>query len=119
MQKKNKIEFTTFKGFGPSILKAKIPKDIVDKLNSYVDEIIVDKKKSVTLNHGNHLVGDVTQEFKVEENVREGLSEESENSFIKNWEEEYGDENKPNEKDLLTTSEDDNKVDLSIDSKEE
>ena len=37
MQKKNKIEFTTLKGFGPAILKAKIPKDIVDKLNSYVD----------------------------------------------------------------------------------
>ena len=34
-----------------SILKVKIPKDIVDKLNSYVDEIIVNKKKSVTLNH--------------------------------------------------------------------
>ena len=37
MQKKNKIEITTFKGFGPSIVKVKIPKDIVDKLNSYVD----------------------------------------------------------------------------------
>ena len=69
MQEKNKIEFSIIKGLGPSILKAKIPKDIVDKLNSYVDELIVNKKKSITLNHGNHLVGDVTQEFKVEEEI--------------------------------------------------
>ena len=47
MQKKNKIEFSIIKGFGPSILKAKIPKDIVDKLNSYVDELIVNKNNDI------------------------------------------------------------------------
>ena len=69
MQEKNRIEFSIIKGLGPSILKAKIPKDIVDKLNSYVDEIIVNKKKSVTLNHGKHLAGDVSQEILVEEEM--------------------------------------------------
>ena len=40
-----KIEFQIIKHFGPSILKAKIPQDIVSKLNDYVDSIIKDKKK--------------------------------------------------------------------------
>ena len=69
MQEDNKINFKTIKTLGPSILKVEIPKVVVDKLNSYVDELIVNKKKSITLNHGNHLVGDVTQEFKVEEEI--------------------------------------------------
>ena len=36
------------KPFGPSIAKTKIPKDVVDKLNNYVDKIILDENKSGT-----------------------------------------------------------------------
>ena len=32
--------------FGPSILKVSIPKPIIDNLNNYIDQIILDKKKS-------------------------------------------------------------------------
>ena len=55
------------KPFGPSILKVKIPDDIVKKLNDYVDNIIEDNKKSKNLNYGPKLAGDVTQEFILEQ----------------------------------------------------
>jgi hypothetical protein len=64
-----KIEFNLIKGFGPSILKVKIPNDIVNSLNSYIDNIVENKSKSKELNHGEKLVGDVTQEFKLEEQI--------------------------------------------------
>ena len=53
--------------FGPSVLRVKIPEEIIIKLNDYVDSIVLDKSKSNDLNHGSNLVGDVTQEFKLEE----------------------------------------------------
>jgi len=55
------------KPFGPSILKAKIPDEIIVKLNNYVDQIINDNEKSEALNYGTALAGDVTQEFKLEQ----------------------------------------------------
>ena len=64
-----KIEYNLIKGFGPSILKVKIPNDIVSSLNSYIDNIVENKSKSKELNHGEKLVGDVTQEFKLEEQI--------------------------------------------------
>tara|TARA_B100000035_G_scaffold228937_1_gene197197 strand:- start:168 stop:812 length:645 start_codon:yes stop_codon:yes gene_type:complete len=59
------------KPFGPSIVKAKIPIKIVDSLNSYIDEIVANEKKSLHLDHGRNLVGDVTQEFKLEKEIME------------------------------------------------
>lgn len=57
------------KPFGPSILKVKIPKQIVDDLNNYVDSIVQNDTKSKQLNYGDQLIGDVTQEFKLEEDL--------------------------------------------------
>ena len=62
------LEAQIIKPFGPSIMKVKIPEDIVNKLNDYIDKIVSDKKKSNELNYGNNLAGDVTQEFKLEQN---------------------------------------------------
>ena len=61
-----KIEVS--KPFGPSVAKVSIPEKIIDDLNNYVDKIIIDQSKSNVLNLGNKLAGDVTQEFKLEEN---------------------------------------------------
>ncbi len=58
-----KIECKHIRHFGPSILKAKIPNELVDKINNYVEEIIKSKEKSKQLNYGEGLVGDVTQEL--------------------------------------------------------
>ena len=58
-----KVEFKLIKEFGPSILKVKIPNDIINKLNLYIDNIVDNKSLSNKLDHGEKLVGDVTQEF--------------------------------------------------------
>ena len=58
-----KIECKHIRHCGPSILKAKIPDELVKKINDYVEEIIKSKEKSAQLNFGEGLVGDVTQEF--------------------------------------------------------
>ena len=62
------MEIKLIKPFGPSILKAEIPKNILQKLNNCIDKIIEDNQKSNNLNLGNNLAGDVTQEFKLEQN---------------------------------------------------
>ena len=60
------MEVELLKPFGPSILKVQIPSEILNKLNNYTDEIILNKKKSDALNYGKKLAGDVTQEFTLE-----------------------------------------------------
>jgi len=66
---KNDIKIV--KPFGPSVVIAKIPVNTVETLNKYIDGIVADKKKSADLNHGHKLVGDVTQEFKLEKEIIE------------------------------------------------
>ena len=58
--------FELIRPFGPSVVKVKIPEEIVNNLNNYIDNIISDRSKSDNLNMGKNLVGDVTQEFKLE-----------------------------------------------------
>tara|TARA_B100001027_G_C16161641_1_gene282862 strand:- start:54 stop:698 length:645 start_codon:yes stop_codon:yes gene_type:complete len=62
-------EFEIIKRFGPSILKVKIPKNILKELNNYVDHVVNDTEKSKKLNLGETLVGDVTQEIKLEAEI--------------------------------------------------
>ena len=62
------MEIKLIKPFGPSILKTEIPDEILQKLNNYIDKIVEDEQKSINLNLGNNLAGDVTQEFKLEQN---------------------------------------------------
>jgi len=62
----DKENFFIIKPFGPSIVKLKIPENLVNKLNVYVDQIIEDEKKSSKLDHGSNLAGQVSQEFVLE-----------------------------------------------------
>ena len=39
------IKLKQIRAFGPSILKVQIPEKLVNDLNSYVDQVINDKKK--------------------------------------------------------------------------
>ena len=64
----DKIDLQIFRPFGPSILKVKIPEKILNGLNTYIDKIIIDTEKSKSLDWGKNLIGDVTQEFKLEQN---------------------------------------------------
>ena len=65
----NNEDFEIIKQFGPSILKVKIPEEILNQINNYVDSIIKNSELSSRLNYGNKLVGDVTQEIKLEHNI--------------------------------------------------
>ncbi len=66
-----KDQIRIIKPFGPSIAWMKIPPTLVEKLNSYIDEVIEDKKKSSELDYGKKLAGDVTQEFVLEKKFAE------------------------------------------------
>jgi len=63
------IDLQIIKQFGPSVIKSRIPQEIIDKLNKYVDETISDENKLNNLNLGSELVGDVTQEFKLSQEI--------------------------------------------------
>ena len=64
----NDKDYKIFSPFGPSICKVKIPKNLQDELNKYVEEVIKNKKKTKELDHGKNLAGNVNQEIKLEEN---------------------------------------------------
>mgnify|MGYP001196047280 CR=1 FL=1 len=65
------IDARIIKPFGPSIVKAKIPEKIINDLNTYIDKIVENEKKTNELNFGDKLIGDVTQEFKLEKGFAE------------------------------------------------
>ena len=62
-------DFKIIKRFGPSVLKVKIPENIIKTLNNHFDKLILNKDESKRLNHGEDLVGDVTQELKLEKEI--------------------------------------------------
>lgn len=62
-------DFEIIRHFGPSILKVKIPNEILDQLNEYIDSVIKNEELSKKLNYGNQLVGDVSQEIKLEAEI--------------------------------------------------
>ena len=80
-------EFKIIKPFGPTIVKVKIPDEIINDLNNYIDQIIDNEKKSSELDAGKILVGDVTQEFLLEKDIMqksgwEDFLEKSTNKWI-------------------------------------
>ena len=60
------MSFEILKPFGPSIVKVVMPKDIVSKMNQYVDDLSNDQDKSAKLDHGQYLAGNVTNEFRLD-----------------------------------------------------
>jgi len=58
------MSFEILKPFGPSIVKVKIPEDIIINMNNYVDDLTNDQEKSKVLDYGADLAGNVTQEFR-------------------------------------------------------
>ena len=62
------IQIEISKPFGPSIAKVKMPLELIDKLNIYIDSVIGDETKYKNLDAGNKLAGNVKQEFTLENN---------------------------------------------------
>ena len=55
--------------FGPSIAKIKIPEKIIKTLNDHVDEIRASEKKSKKFDAGKSLIGNVTQEILLSQEI--------------------------------------------------
>ena len=60
------MEFQILRPFGPSIVKLKIPTNIIYDMNKYVDEVVKSDKKSKKLDFGPNLAGNVQQEIFLE-----------------------------------------------------
>ena len=60
------IKYKNLRVLGPAVLRVKIPDEIIEKLNEYIDNTVKNKSKVEKLNYGERLVGDVTQEFLLE-----------------------------------------------------
>ncbi len=60
------IKYKNLRVLGPAVLRVKIPDEIIEKLNEYIDNTVKNKSKVEKLNYGEKLVGDVTQEFLLE-----------------------------------------------------
>ena len=60
------MEKTILKPFGPSILKVKIPEDLIKKLNNYTDTKSNENLDEQQLNAGDKLAGNVSQEITIE-----------------------------------------------------
>ena len=58
---------TIFKPFGPSILKVKMPDELIKKLNEYTDKKSKDTLEGSKLDAGSDLAGNVTQEIYLDE----------------------------------------------------
>ena len=63
MKNGEKLNIHIIRPFGPAIAQTVIPKILIDKINSFVDEVIKDEKKSRELDWGQKLAGQVTQEI--------------------------------------------------------
>ena len=73
----SKENYFIIRPFGPSMVKLKMPESLVNKLNTYVDKIISDEKKSSELDYGTQLAGMVTQEFIIEKNFTQEVGLEN------------------------------------------
>ncbi len=58
--------FEVLKPFGPSIIKMKMPNEMIEQINMYVDSVINDEEKIKKLDEGDKLIGKVQQEFLME-----------------------------------------------------
>ena len=66
-----KEDYGLIKIFGPSIFKVKIPEDLVNNLNKFIDNVIENEEQSKRLDVGRGLVGDVKQEFRLDRKITE------------------------------------------------
>ena len=58
--------FEVLKPFGPSIVKIKMPNEMIKEINQYVDLVIKDDQRIKRLDEGDKLIGKVQQEFLME-----------------------------------------------------
>ena len=65
----DEVSYQVIRNFGPSVFKVKIPNKILRDLNDHVDGILESEEKQKKLDHGQNLVGDVTQEILLDKDL--------------------------------------------------
>ena len=65
LMSENKIQ--VLRPFGPSVARVKMPIQLINDLNNYVEKIISDEDKLKQLDYGDKLAGNVKQEFRLEQ----------------------------------------------------
>ena len=58
--------------FGPKIAQTNLPKNLIDKVNIFIDEVINNEEMSKKYDHGKALAGQVSQEIFLPENIVSG-----------------------------------------------
>ena len=66
---KNEEKLNIIRPFGPHVATADIPENLVNKINNFIDQVSSDKDKSKTLDWGGRLVGQVSQEIYLPEEI--------------------------------------------------
>ena len=61
--RKSRMAIEILKPFGPSIVKTKLPENIINEMNIYVDQVINDEKKKEELDYGKRLAGNVNRRY--------------------------------------------------------
>ena len=64
-----KNDIKILRPFGPTIAKVEIPKEILEKLNSWCEKKILNHDELSKLNIGSKLAGNVTQEFMLDSDI--------------------------------------------------
>ena len=85
-EKFNNIKLQILQPFGPSIVKLKLPNEIIVKMNDYIEKIIIDEKKLKELDNGPNLAGAVKQEITLEKDFLKTINwHEFINIICKTW----------------------------------
>lgn len=80
------IPFVLVRPFGPYIVKSTLPQELVDDYNEELEKMVKNKKKVKEHDWSQHLVGKVSQELRVPENLRkkyDGYFEALVDAYIK------------------------------------
>jgi uncharacterized protein (TIGR02466 family) len=64
MKKEIKLEFSAIRPFGPSIVKGKLPTDVIDLVNNKADQLMEDPKLAKKWDWSQNLAGNVKQEVR-------------------------------------------------------
>tara|TARA_B100001029_G_C14859615_1_gene338400 strand:- start:73 stop:702 length:630 start_codon:yes stop_codon:yes gene_type:complete len=67
------MSIKVLKPFGPSVVKARLPDEIISEMNNYIDQVVKNTQKSKELDYGDQLAGNVKQEIVLEKDFMQKI----------------------------------------------
>ena len=68
----NKANMEVKAPFGPRVAKTDIPKNLIDRINKFIDEVVQDNILNKLYDHGKNLAGQVSQEIFLPDEIING-----------------------------------------------